>query len=315
MIRRAEAAAQVMDHLIDHAAHGYSQINRQGDGTTETITLSSGERVQIHGGDYDCSEAVRQCYAAIGVLSAGYWASYMWTGNEHEMLTSHGFKQVPVQEAAKMQRGDVLWRSGHTELFLGGAGLQGGARIDEAGDIKGRRKGDQTGAEIARSTYQPARWTRAYRYAGPERNEQQPGEPVNFAGMTYRAHQQNIGWLDPVHDGQIAGITGLSLRMEALKITPPAGVVCDVTLHLQDIGDKTWKGVARGIYDPVMGTTGQSRRLEGISIKLAENGTGKRLSYRVHVQETGWQEWKKEGEFAGTRGKSLRVEAIQIKME
>ena len=313
MLRRAEAAAQVMEHLISHAAHGYSQVNRAGDGTTETITLSSGEKVQIHGGDYDCSEAVRTCYAAPGVLPAGYWQSYMWTGNERQMLLSHGFKEIPVQVANKMQRGDVLWRSGHTEMYLG-SGMQGGARIDEQGDIKGRKQGDQTGAEIARSAYQPARWTAAFRYAGPEKNEQEAGEPVNYAGMTYRSHVQSLGWLDPVHDGQVSGTTGLALRMEALKITPPQGVVLDITAHLQGIGDKVYMGIERGVYDPIIGSTGESRRLEGVSIKLTKNETGKKLYYRVHVQETGWQEWKTEGQFAGTRAKSLRAEAIQIKM-
>lgn len=313
MLRRAEAAAQVMEHLIDHAAHGYSQVNRAGDGTTETITLSSGEKVQIHGGDYDCSEAVRMCYAAPGVLPWSYWASYIWTGNEREVLLSHGFVEVPVAAANKMQRGDVLWREGHTELYLGG--LQGGARIDEQRDIKGRRKGDQTGWEIAKSAYQPARWTKAYRYNGPERNEQEAGKPINYLGMNYRSHVQSIGWLDPVHDGQVSGTTGLSLRMEAIKITPPLDVVLDVTVHLQNRGDVTYKGIERGIYDPIIGTTGESRRLEGISIVCKANGTGKKLRYRVHVQDIGWQDWKKEGEFAGTRGKSLRVEALQIVMD
>lgn len=313
MLRRAEAAAQVMEHLIDHAAHGYSQINRAGDGTTETITLSSGEKVQIHGGDYDCSEAVRMCYAAPGVLPWSYWASYIWTGNEREVLLSHGFIEVPVAAANKMQRGDVLWREGHTELYLGG--LQGGARIDEQRDIKGRRKGDQTGWEIAKSAYTPTRWTKAYRYAGPERNEQEAGKPINYLGMNYRSHVQSIGWLDPVHDGQVSGTTGLSLRMEAIKITPPLDVVLDVTVHLQDRGDVTYKGIERGVYDPIIGTTGESRRLEGISIVCKANGTGKKLRYRVHVAETGWQDWKQEGEYAGTRGKSLRVEALQIVMD
>ena len=311
MLTRAEAAAQVMDHLIDHAAHGYSQPARAGDGTVEELTLSSGEKVSIHGGDYDCSEAVRQCWAAIGVLSAGYWASYMWTGNEPEMLLTHGFEEVSVLPANKMKRGDVLLRDGHTEMYLGN-GLQGGARIDEQRDIKGRKKGDQTGWEIDRSAYKPTRWTRVFRYAGPERNEQEAGQPVNYIGMNYRAHVQSVGWLDPVHDGQTAGTTGLALRMEALKFTPPEGVILDVTLHLQDIGDVEYKGVQRGVYDPVMGTTGESRRLEGISIKCAANPTGKKLYYQTHVQDQGWQYWKGEGEFSGTRGKSLRVEAIRI---
>lgn len=162
-LSRAEAAAQVAEHIINHSAHGYSQPNRKGDGTTETITLSSGEKVQIHGGDYDCSELVRQCYAAVGVLPKN---SYMWTGNERQLLLANSFRQIPVGAASQMQRGDILLRSGHTEIYLGN-GKQGGARGSELGTITGR-VGDQTGREITSSAYTPSSWTSAFRYAGTQ---------------------------------------------------------------------------------------------------------------------------------------------------
>ena len=37
--------------------------------------------------------------------------------------------------------------------------------------------------------------------------KQVPGNPINNFGLQYRAHCQTAGWLDWVHDGQIAGIT------------------------------------------------------------------------------------------------------------
>ena len=64
-------AAEIMLHLVTHAAHGYSQPARAGDGTIETLTLSDGTVTTVHGGDYDCSEAVRMCYVAAGVLPRG----------------------------------------------------------------------------------------------------------------------------------------------------------------------------------------------------------------------------------------------------
>lgn len=36
------------------------------------------------------------------------------------------------------------------------------------------------------------------------------------------------------------------------------------------------------------------------------------LKYRAYIQKQGWQEWKSSGEIAGTTGKKLRLEAIQI---
>ena len=118
--------------------------------------------VKIHGGAYDCSEAVRMCYAAVGVLAWGYWDSYMWTGNEVDLLTSNGFVEGDLDNP---QPGDVLWRKGHTELYLGN-NLQGGPRHgDYYGGLDGEY-GDQDGTEIARSAYQGWAWTKLLRYVG-----------------------------------------------------------------------------------------------------------------------------------------------------
>lgn len=115
--------------------------------------------VYIHGGDYDCSDAVRMCYRAVGVLPYG---SYMWTGNEVELLTAHGFK---ARSLSNPKVGDVLWREGHTEMYLGD-GMQGGPRIDERGGITGPLQGDQTGNEVTRSAYKASGWTKLLRYEG-----------------------------------------------------------------------------------------------------------------------------------------------------
>lgn len=142
--------------------------------------------------------------------------------------------------------------------------------------------------------------------------KQPDSKPVNDAGCYYRAHVQRAGWLAPVHDGQIAGTTGYSARCEALKVSPPKGVKLNISVHLQSVGWKHYDGVQKGVYDPVIGSTGESRRLEAIRIVVVENTTGKELMYRAHVQGEGWQSWKKDGQLAGTTGKSLRLEAIQV---
>ena len=38
------------------------------------------------------------------------------------------------------------------------------------------------------------------------------------------------------------------------------------------------------------------------------------VEYRTHVQSIGWQDWVKDGKVAGTTGRSLRVEAINIRL-
>lgn len=141
--------------------------------------------------------------------------------------------------------------------------------------------------------------------------------------IAYRAHCQNLGWLSPVSNGDIAGTTGESLRMEALKISPPEGVVLEVDAHIQNIGWKGYPGIKKGVNsgtgsspnDPIIGTVGKGLRLEAVRIRCTENTTGKKLKYQAHVQGIGWQPAVTEGMIAGTTGRSLRMEAIKIWME
>ena len=46
-----------------------------------------------------------------------------------------------------------------------------------------------------------------------------------------------------------------------------------------------------------------------------ENNTDPLIKYRTHIQSIGWQDWKQNGEMAGTEGKSLRLEGINIELE
>lgn len=149
---------------------------------------------------------------------------------------------------------------------------------------------------------------------------QHAGKAENDLGLWYRAHVESYGWLAAVHDGQVAGTTGLQKRLEAFKVTPPDGVVLDVMAHIQGIGDKWYRGIRKGKSsgtgssknDPIIGTVGKAKRIEGIRIDVTENATGKTLWYRVHIQKHGWSKWVKAGTYAGTRGKQLRIEAIQM---
>lgn len=77
--------------------------------------------------------------------------------------------------------------------------------------------------------------------------------------------------------------------------------------HVQTIGWQGWKKDGE-----MSGTSGQSKRLEGINIKL-ENLNGN-VEYKTHVQSIGWQGWKSNGAMAGTSGQSKRLEAIKIKL-
>jgi hypothetical protein len=124
--------------------------------------------------------------------------------------------------------------------------------------------------------------------------------------IVYEAHVQDIGWQGKRKDGQTAGTTGKSLRLEALTITLKN---TDVKLEMQGhIQNKGWTTLRSN--GEVIGTIGEALRLEAIKIKA----DGLNVAYRVHVQDNGWSSWMKNGEVAGTTGQSKRIEAIEIKL-
>lgn len=136
-------------------------------------------------------------------------------------------------------------------------------------------------------------------------------------GVSYNAHVQSKGWQSFVSNGAMAGTTGKSLRVEAVKINlvgAPAGASVSYKAYVQKTG---WqKAVSDGVG---AGTTGKKLRLEAVKISL--NGlSGYEIQYRAYVQGKKWLGWQtvKNGTavdsagIAGTTGKALRLEAIEI---
>ena len=130
-------------------------------------------------------------------------------------------------------------------------------------------------------------------------------------GISYTTHVQNIGWQDLRENGEMAGTSGLSYRLEGIKINllnAPKNAKINYQVHVQNIG---WQGIKEN--GELAGTSGLSYRLEGIKISL-ENLDSYSVMYRVHVQNIGWQDWRYDGEMAGTTGLGYRLEAIEIKI-
>lgn len=161
-ITQREAFAQVMEHLVSHdggGGHGYSQANRMGDGTTETICLSDGTTVTIAGGDRDCSSAVVTALRAVGVNTFG--ASY--TGNMREQLLKTGLFDWRKMGVKSAQRGDIyLNEKCHTAVCVSPYGSARGDllaqfSISEKGTVTGT-KGDQAGRESNIKAYYSYPW-------------------------------------------------------------------------------------------------------------------------------------------------------------
>lgn len=134
---------------------------------------------------------------------------------------------------------------------------------------------------------------------------------ANDVVFEYEAHVQTYGWRPWVLEGNWCGTQGQSKRLEALRINPPAGVVLEVDAHLQNIGWKTYTDICHG-NDIIIGTVGESRRLEAVIIRVIKNRPGLTLTYQAHVQTYGTMPVVKEGEIAGTYGESKRLEDLRI---
>ena len=135
--------------------------------------------------------------------------------------------------------------------------------------------------------------------------------PIDPTAQTvvYKTHVQDVGWQTYVSNGDIAGTSGQSKRLEAIqiKLQNIAGGI-EYSTHVQDIG---WMDFVAN--DAMSGTSAQSKRLEAIKIRLTGAAADAYdIYYCVHAQNMGWLDWAKNGESAGTAGFGYRLEAIKI---
>lgn len=151
------------------------------------------------------------------------------------------------------------------------------------------------------------------------------GTDASQYNIYYRVHAQDYGWLDWAKDGEAAGTEGFSKRLEAIevKIVMKTESVSFNTAqpfislygssqisyrtHVQDYGWQDY--VSDGI---ISGTQGQSKRLEGINIKLDTKMPSGSVVYSTHVQDYGWMTEVRDDNISGTVGQAKRLEAIRI---
>ena len=143
--------------------------------------------------------------------------------------------------------------------------------------------------------------------------------------VQYCGHIQDIGWQGWKSDGDVSGVTN-GKRYEAIKIRLTGQMAGQYDIyyrtHVSYLG---WLGWAKN--GEAAGSSGYSYPMEAIEIKLVKKGGAApgstancyaenpmSVSYSTHVQNIGWQSFVSDGATAGTSGKSLRMEAIQIKL-
>ncbi|WKY44320.1 YDG domain-containing protein [Eubacteriaceae bacterium ES2] len=120
-------------------------------------------------------------------------------------------------------------------------------------------------------------------------------------------------------------IIGLILLLLALPVSQVFAVSDGNTYpvlsrgHIENVGDYPTDGSWVASPDRI-GTVGESKRIEGFELKLGDDlPADMEIRYNVHVQNKGWlydeedfSDWPQNGDYAGTRGEGLRIEAIKI---
>lgn len=189
-IIQVEAASTKMEKAIQWAigiandnSHGYSQTNRLGP-------------------DYDCSSYVGAALAYAGFSGT----SGFNTRTMGSILESKGFTRYTYSSVSSLQRGDIMWRSGHTEIYLGNNQLIGAHH-----DYGHPATGDQTGQEISVNRFNGS-WTYYYRYNGLDDDIQAPSitnygvKDVTKDGYTvYCTVTDNVGVTDVKFPTNYAG--------------------------------------------------------------------------------------------------------------
>lgn len=149
---------------------------------------------------------------------------------------------------------------------------------------------------------------------------QAPGHPGE---VQCRAHLQGVGWTGWGASPGLCGTVLQSRRVEAIRLTLSGSLARthDVwyRVHAQGLG---WMGWTRN--GGTAGTEGLALRAEAAQAVLVPKGGAAPGStvraaavlpparYRAHVQNIGWQPWHAQGVGAGTTGRGLRIEAIQL---
>ena len=137
-----ERAVQWAIDIANDNTHGYDQGSRNGP-------------------DYDCSSLVWHSLHNAGFNVGSYAFN---TDGMISILPSAGFTRHSPVVLNELQRGDILWRDGHTEIYIGNQQCVG-AHSNEFGGTRGGRTGDQTGREISVGDFYN-NWTAYYRYEG-----------------------------------------------------------------------------------------------------------------------------------------------------
>ena len=145
-----------------------------------------------------------------------------------------------------------------------------------------------------------------------------PSDTTDSKVLTWTTSDSKVATVDS--NGKV---TGVSEGKATITVRTSNGKTasCKVTVikqkptvvyqtHVESYG---WQDLKKD--GELSGTSGESKRVEGIKINLSNNSSySGTIKYCTHVEGIGWQDWRSNGEMSGTSGKSKRLEAIKINL-
>jgi len=127
--------------------------------------------------------------------------------------------------------------------------------------------------------------------------------------LSYQTHVHKNGWSVWMGENQISNSLDQKLDIQAIKINSSSHKIYYAVYFNEADG---WS--AEVAAPETAGTTGKSKSIFGVKIRLDEAGTKNfDILYRVHKFDGKWTPWAKNGETLYSYG--VKLNAIQIKLE
>ncbi len=156
------------------------------------------------------------------------------------------------------------------------------------------------------------------------------GEKLASNAISVEAHVSGIGWVGAVGNDAQAGTTGRSKAIEAVRIKLSDELSSEYSIwyrvHSANFGWLDW-----ACDGGEAGSTGYGRGVQAIQILILKKGAPApgntttpfhdrkdeppSIAYSAHVARIGWQRSVKNGQTAGTTGRSLQMEALSAQID
>lgn len=135
-----------------------------------------------------------------------------------------------------------------------------------------------------------------------------------IARIRYRASVENSGWESEfAFNGEDAGTTGKSNAINDIQVYADSFCTSDEIAESLKYRVCDMNGSWREWKNSTTSDNAEASKIEAFEIQLSGPLAEKYdVYYRAHVQNYGWLDWAKNGESAGTKGMSKRMEAFQM---